>query len=442
MAATPFSHASSKRPSGGGPRAWAVLASLLFVVSGALYGAAAALDPVAISERNRDAVVVTLGERVRTGVPVQGSGSCVHRSGIVLTTAHQVRDLENLRIRLADGTELPARVAAMDPQLDFALIYTDSPIPAAVEIGDARTLRMGSPLLAITSPRGLEFSAVSGIVSSMNRRYRGNRVIQTDLPASPGSSGGPVFDERGRLVGLVAQRVEEVQGATLVTPINAAYTLLKQHGVPLPQAAGARSAPGEIIPAADITADDRAAVRAYNRGVNAATPEAKMEAYAKAVGSLPEFFEAWFNLGVARTAASLGPEAIEAYTAARALRPGSVAVHRNLGRLFLQYERVGEAAGAFGDALRLNPGDASCHNDLGEAFRQLGEYDKAESAFREALRLRPEYAAAHYNLGLTYASSGRAPEAMERFEAYLRLNPGASDAAQVAAWIEELGTTK
>lgn len=428
---------------------WGIRAAVRLLVMAALgiclwagRGTAAALDAEAISHRNRDAVVITLGERADTGARVQGSGCCIHEAGIVLTTAHQVKGLDNLRIRLADGAEHPARIIATDDALDFALLHTDAPLSRAVEIGNASELRMGSPLLTIASPRGLEFSAVNGIVSSMNRLYRGHPVIQTDIPASPGSSGGPVFDERGLLIGILGRRIEGVQGATIVSPINAAYALLREHDIRLPRPRQAGEAGDEIIPARDITLSDRAAIRSYNKGVRAETATEKIAAYSDAVRTLPNFFEAWFNLGVAQTAAANGPDAIEAYSRARALHPDSVAAHRNLGRLHLHYENADEAAQAFALAIRANPTDASCHNDLGEAYRQMANYKDAEIEFREALRLKPDYAAPQFNLGLTYAENGRSEEAIAAFETYLKLSPSASDVAGVRAWISKLRGTQ
>lgn len=414
-------------------------AQVLFFVGVAQLGSAvAAFDTVAISERNKDAIVITFGVRPGTGVLVQGSGSCVHLSGIILTTAHQVKGLEGLRIRLRSGAELPCRILALDDGLDMALLKTDSPLPKAVVVGDAGDLKMGSPLMAITSPEGLEFSAVSGIVSSMDRQYEHHSVIQTDLPFSPGSSGGPVFDEAGRLMGIVAGRVEKVAGATLVNPVNNAYAMLRAHDIPVH--GGRTPAPtlDEIMLAGGFSDVARAAMDLYNQGVGATALERRITAYKGAVALAPEFFEAWFNLAVAYTTAHETDRAIEAYGIARRIRPRAVAVHRNLGRLFLTTDDVRKAVEAFGEAVALRQDDASCRNDLGDAYRRLKAFGKAEEEFKAALALQPGYAAAHFNLALTYANDGREAKAIGHFEEYLRQNPGARDAAEVRVWIEEL----
>ena len=400
--------------------------------------ATASFDSVAIAEENRHALVVTEGYRAGSQTPVQGSASSVHSSGIVLTTYHQVSGLERLTLRVLNGDTYAARVLDFDEGLDLALVKAQAPLRATVSVGDARSLRMGSPLMAITSPLGLDFSAVNGIVSSMDRKYRGHDMIQTDLPASPGSSGGPVFDGQGLLIGIVMGKVEDVEGATLVNPINNAYALLRRHGIRVPGGSVQDPGANEIIPARNITFDDRAAIGSYNRGVRSRNLDKKILCYGKAVELLPQFFEAWFNLGVAWGDAEQPEKAARAYTEALRIEPVSIAAHRNLGRAYLRAKQPGKAAEAFSGMVRLMPGEASYRNDLGEAYRQLNRLDDAEASFKMALELSPSYGPAYFNLGLIYAASDRNGLAVSHFDSYLRQNPSASDAPKVRGWIEKL----
>jgi len=277
-------------------------------------------------------------------------------------------------------------------------------------------------------------------VSSPYRTYEGYRVIETDLPASPGSSGGPVFDKTGALIGVVVCKLTGQDWAPFVNPINNAYPLQRRCGVPVPGQPSLDSwgDEDEILPADGVTPLELEAVRAYNRGVRARTAEGKLAAYAAAVRLVPSFFEAWFNLAVAHAATGDPDAALEAYETAQALRPDAPEAAANLGRLFLEQGRVADALACFERVVELTPDSARAYNDVGEARRQAQQYGDAEDAFRTALRLDPAYAAAHYNLALTHAAEGRAAEAATGFRAYLRLMPGAADAAEVRAWIEEL----
>ncbi len=397
-----------------------------------------ALDTEAIAQRNMGAAVVIWASDSSGGRELQGSGCCVDTSGYVLTVAHQVVGLDTFRARLADGTQFSLQLVDVDESRELALLKSATPLPQAVTIGDARQLVGGSPILAIASPIGLEFSTVPGTVSSTNRQLRGHPIIQAVLQASPGSSGGPVFDKTGALIGMIVSRLEQEASIKMVAPINNAYALLRKYGIRI----GGRvfSTPGalEIIPAKNVTHGELRAIQAYNRGVLAKSVGEKVSAYQQVVKELPLFFEAWFNLGVAFTVVKDMPQAAEAYRAAERLRPGEVKVHRNLGRVLLRQQAFSDAQASFEKALALASNDPSSHNDLGYVFLQQQKLAKAEQYFATALKMRPDYAAARYNLALTYAVADEKAAAIKQFEEYLRLIPNASDASEVRAMIEKL----
>ncbi len=393
---------------------------------------------------NESAVVTLTGLREVDGAVVQSSGCCIP-CGFIVSTAHQVAGVRDLRARLAGGGEFPARVVAVDAAKEIALLQMDEMPPGTVEIGDAGRLRSGSLLVSIAAPANLDLTVVTGIVSSMNRTYRGYPVIQADMRAAPGSSGGPVFDGDGMLVGLIVGRLEAEAWVTVVNPVNNAYDLLRRHGVPVPDSGGLTYRNLDelenkelLTPLAGIGERDRRAVEAYNRGVAAKHPEEKAEAYAMAATLLPDFYEAWFNLGVAESERGDFAAAEAAYRRAAMLRPEALAPRRNLGRLLLRGERREEAVACFAEAVWLAPDAPRSHNDLGEAYRQAFRLEEAAEAFEKALRLDPRYAKVYYNLGLTYVQMGRNEEAVARFRQYLELTGDAADADVVRGWVAEL----
>lgn len=397
-----------------------------------------ALDAARITERNEPAVLVITGRKADTGALVQGSGFCVDTRGLVMATAHQVANVTGLEGRLNTGETFPLSVVSVDEQREVSLLDAGRELPAAVFVGDANALTKGDPLLCLASPRGLDFTVARGIVSGMNRSYRDLPVLQTDIPASPGSSGGPVFDRFGNAVGFIILYLQQDTWVVFMNPINNAYPLLQEHGVPIHTTALPGDDEAELVPVADISERELRAIEAYNRGVAAEGAADKVAAYEVAVLVLPAFYEAQFNLGVARTAARDLEGAIAAYGEAAALRPGAAAPYRNLGRLYLKTQAYEDAIAAFERAAEAAPEDAQSHNDLGEAFRRAGRLAEAASAFRRGLALDPEHAGAQYNLGLVLARQGKGAAAVEAFEAYLALQPAAEDAEQVRGWIDEL----
>ena len=404
--------------------------------------AEASVDVEAIAEQNRDAVVTLYAERDGNPEAMQGSGCCIDPSGIILTVAHAVQDAERLRARFSDGKEQYLELIEADESRDLALLRSPKPAPKAAAIGNVDALKPGSPLVAISAPKGLYSTVASGIVANLDRVFEGRPVLQSDLNLDAGSSGGPVFDRNGRLVGLVRARIEGVDQATLILPVNEAYDLMRRHGV-TPPTSGELDAPYPAAPqAANGTQVERHGLDEYNLGAAAASVDEKIAHYRKAALLVPTFFEAWFNLGVAYAAAGRDEDSVRVYRRALGLRPDSLEAYRNLGRVLLRLDRLDEVDKCFRRAVELAPKEAGVYNDLGELCRRQGRLEDARQAFSRAMQLRPNYAAARYNLGLTYAAMERWAEALASLRSYLNLAPDAPDADKVRSMMAELEKKK
>lgn len=407
--------------------------SWLLVLS--LLGQSNAVDLEQIVSSNERAVLVITGLRADNGATVQGSGVCISPDGYVLATAHQVQGVKNLQGRLKEGKSVALTAVESNPATETALLKAAEPLPFAVKVGDADTVKSGAPLVSIAAPMNLDFSTVPGTVSNPSRTYNGYPVMQVVLTASHGSSGGPVFDKNGALVGLISGQLEDVN-FTIVNRINNFYPLLEKNRVfPAPSPAHEES---EIAPAAGVTTTELRAVEAYNRGVHAGNAEEKMAAYHLAVQLLPQFYEAWFNLGVSAGLTGNAAAAEDAYAHAAQLRPEAVEIYRNLGRIRLRSQSMTAAMEAFKKAMELAPEEAQSYNDLGEAYRQSGQFEDAIKQFTAALQLKPDYPQAHYNLALACMKIGDKQTAITHFEEYLRCTPDARDAGEVRAWIDKL----
>ncbi len=413
----------------------------LFILVAVHCAAAHAIDTEAIVQQNEKAVVVILGQKKDSGAPVQSSGCFIHESGLILTTAHQVHGVGSLHAKTMDGKEYPLSVVAVNDSCEIALLKSGTPPTHIVRIGDASTLRSGSPLVSIGTPENLDFSTVTGIVSNTNRTYRNCPVLQTNIPASPGSSGGPVFDQHGMLVGVLIGKLRDQEWVTIVNPVNSAYPLLKEHGVPVP-APDNGDALGEIVPENNVEGIQRQAIETYNRGVQATAIADKIAAYGTAAKLFPAFYDAWFNLATAYTASGEYEHALESFGRAEPLKSNALEIFRGKGRVLLKLRKYPEAIACLERAAILAPTDASAHNDLGEAHREAEDFAKAASAFEAALKLDSAYGLARYNLGLTYAALGRIDDAIEQFQTYLRDAPDAPDAGKVKEWISKLQTEK
>jgi serine protease Do len=136
----------------------------------------------------------------------QGSGFIIDPAGFVVTNNHVVGQADSVKVELADGRQLPARVVGTDPKTDLALIKIDAggTLPT-VAFGDSDQLRVGEWVLAMGNPFGLGGTATAGIVSARGRQIGAgpyDDFIQTDASINPGNSGGPLFNAQGQVVGV------------------------------------------------------------------------------------------------------------------------------------------------------------------------------------------------------------------------------------------------
>jgi 2-alkenal reductase len=179
----------------------------------------------------------------------QGSGFVVTTSGYILTSAHVVTDLaesgdaneaESVYVAFRDGDRIEAEIVGWDGYDDVALLRVDPKAHALrpVPLGDSSRVRAGDPVAAMGSPFGNEDSIAVGVVSAIRRSidslisiYRVVDAIQIDAPITHGNSGGPLFDARGRVIGINAQIRSDsgnAEGVGFAIPINAAKRSMAQ----------------------------------------------------------------------------------------------------------------------------------------------------------------------------------------------------------------------
>jgi serine protease Do len=183
---------------------------------------------VEVAERVKPAVVhieaiVRLDDRRRQ---VTGSGVIAARDGLILTNHHVVDDAEKVTVSVP-GTrkEFPARIVGTDRQTDIAVLRIEGggDLPT-VEFGSADDLRVGEWVLAIGNPYGLDGTVSFGIVSAKGRNLELpetlNDFIQTDAMIDRGSSGGPLVDLDGRVVGINSRG--QGRGIGFTIPIDTA----------------------------------------------------------------------------------------------------------------------------------------------------------------------------------------------------------------------------
>ncbi|MGA2930136.1 MAG: trypsin-like peptidase domain-containing protein, partial [Solirubrobacteraceae bacterium] len=175
-----------------------------------------------------------------------GSGFLIDDDGHILTNYHVIEGADpqhGVTVQFEDAISRSAVVVAQDPDNDLAVLHVDmSGVPPVTPLtpGDSTTVRVGDPTLAIGNPFGLDRTLTTGIVSALQRQIQApngfaiDNVIQTDAPINPGSSGGPLLDGDGRVIGINSQIETAANGGTgsvgiaFAVPINTALPLLER----------------------------------------------------------------------------------------------------------------------------------------------------------------------------------------------------------------------
>ena len=161
----------------------------------------------------------------------QGSGVIFRREGHILTNAHVVEGARHIVVTLADGRRFDGAVRGADRAQDIAAVKIGARDLPVAELNE-RILRIGQLVIAVGNPLGLGWTVTAGVVSALGRSLQAangvklENLIQTDTSINPGSSGGPLVDTKGRVVGITAAVVQFAQGLGFAVPTETALSVL------------------------------------------------------------------------------------------------------------------------------------------------------------------------------------------------------------------------
>lgn len=172
---------------------------------------------------------------------VSGSGVIISKDGYILTNNHVVENTNDVKIILADGTELPAKIVGTETFADLAVLKADGAMPAVAKIGNSDTLKPGETVIAIGSPLGdFKNTVTVGVISATGRTidtgngYQMEDLLQTDAAINQGNSGGPLVNLAGEVIGLNTLIVRGVPGSAVAEglgfaiPANSARVIAEQ----------------------------------------------------------------------------------------------------------------------------------------------------------------------------------------------------------------------
>ena len=162
------------------------------------------------------------------------SGVILTNDGLILTSAHVIAGVDEAQVRLDDGRRFPGRVVGVDRRTDVGLLKIDANGLTPAVFGDSRNVAPGDWVAAIGAPFGFHGSVTAGVVSAIDRYVAGGGevpYIQTDVAINPGSSGSPLFNSAGEVVGInsmIYSGSGGYMGLSFAVPINLAMKIAGQ----------------------------------------------------------------------------------------------------------------------------------------------------------------------------------------------------------------------
>src|SRR2546423_3218404 len=358
---------------------------------------------------------------------LRGSGFFIDKDRLV-TNRHVIDGAFLADVHLNSGNTFSVKsVVAVDAEADIALLKVEAPLNQVRSLSLDRTSpQEGESVVVIGNPFGLEGSVTNGIVSAVRDIPGFGRIIQITAPISPGSSGSPVVNMHGQVIGVATLKITGGQGVNFAIP--------SERIAQLDRAAQTKAAPvislGELV--ASTSRNKRAkAVEFFRDGLSFLSKDDCQNAlpyFQKATNEDSGYAEAWAQTGFCAEKLGRHSEAIDASKRAVAIRPSAESFF-NIGLANYYLKQYREAESAYRQSIKLDPYNAAdAYYALGLNYRDAGQFDEEIAAYKHAIRLRPDYANAYDRLGQRQLQMKKYAEAIETFKQLAMLKPGDASA--------------
>jgi len=356
----------------------------------------------------------------------RGSGFFIDKDRIV-TNRHVIENAFRAEVHSSTGIVYPVKgVLAVDAEGDLALLKIDVPASVIRPLSLERTSpQEGESVVVIGNPFGLEGSVTNGIVSAVRDIPTFGRIIQITAPISPGSSGSPVVNMQGQVLGVATLQITGGQSVNFAIPAERISQLQTGTLISL----------GDLVAASGRNQRARA-VQYFRDGLSFLSKddcEKALPYFEKAVESDGNYAEAWAQAGFCNEKLGHHAEAIDASKRAVALRP-SAESYFNIGLASFYLKQYKESADAYRAAIKLEPYNAAdAYYALGLTYRDWGKPDEEIQAYKQAIKLKPDYTSAYERLGARYLRSRKYSEAVEIFKQLVEMMGGSITAESPAS---------
>jgi len=348
----------------------------------------------------------------------QGSGFFIDNKGSLITNHHVIEGAYSAIIKTSAGKEYPVQgIVAKDTEADIVKLVVNLPDANMTFLNlSVNVPSEGEDIFVIGNPLGLESTVSSGIVSAVRDIPAFGKILQITAPISPGSSGSPVINSKGEVIGIATLIVTKGQNLNFAIPSDKIIALKETPKKPIFNV---------------MTADSNDAQTLFDKGLKElwqGNYSAALAFFQKATEKNPNYSDAWSQIGHCFFNLGRNQEAIVACKQAIKINPDDAKAYFLLGTVAYKLGHYQESTEAFKQVIRIKPDYADTYFFLGDAYRILGSYQEAIEAFKQGIRIKPDDAKAHYNLGVVYGILDRSLEAIEVYKQAIRIKPDYAEA--------------
>ncbi len=345
----------------------------------------------------------------------QGTGFFIVQNGDVITNYHVLKGASRADVRTSDGKMYPVkRIVAEDEEGDLVRVSIDIPKEVVHPLSiHASFPEVGERIIVIGTPLGLEKTVSDGIISAIREVPEFGKIIQVTAPISPGSSGSPVVNLDGEVIGVVSFFLMQGQNLNFAIPGERIAKLTPVDGRTLAEREETKEEQRVIL-----------AEKLYSLGqryLEGEDYERALPYFFEAIKTNPNYAEAYFQIGYCLAKLGRYPEAIEPYREAIRIKPDDVDTLNNLCVAYGILGRYPIAIEFCKKAIRIKADLPEAYNNLGWAYHRLGRYQEGIESCKQAIRLQPDFAMAHYNLGNNYAALKKFEDAIESYKQAIRI---------------------
>ncbi len=362
----------------------------------------------------------------------RGSGFFIAPDRII-TNRHVIERSSRVEVHLVDGKRFPVKgVLAVDGEGDLAMLQVELPTGLAPPLSVSKSVpQEGESILVVGNPFGLEGSVSNGIVSAVREISGYGKIIQITAAISAGSSGSPVVNMYGQVIGVATLQAAEGQNLNFAVPAERIFQLKVS----------------ELQTVSSLSAQTQKNKRAaaeglYSQGVALLSRDDFARAlpfFEKAAETDAAYAEAWYQAGFCLGMLGRHTEALKASKQAAKLRPEWAETYVNIGASNYALQQYKEAADAYRQAIRIDDSKADTQYALGLTLEKLGRTDEETLAYKRSLALNPGHAGAMEKLGLAYMRMKRWKDAFAAFDQLKIYKPEAKTYNYIGETLFELG---